>query len=233
MGAMLSKRQELARLWGSVVTRPSWQLVLAVLVSAWTLAWIVGQAGPQRSPIGLLRDAVAWAGAPTGWLDAAIGWLADSRRHGLLGGLAVAGGLSWAATTERRQAPALLGWLAVMAAGQGIGYPGAVHRAVLAMACFVGLLLLLSLPWRRAVVVRRVVLLPRDVLRAGVVAAALTAVVPLLAPGIAVTRLCRPYVTRPPRPDPTRRPVPVPRQRAGGTPVAPSRADPVHPPRRP
>src|SRR5881275_1883612 len=126
MGAMLSKRQELARLWGSAVTRPGWQLVLAMLVSAWALAWIVGQAGaPQRSPIGLLRDAVAWAGAPAGWLDAVIAWLADSRRHGLLAGLAVAGGLCWAATTERRQLPALVGWLAVMTAGQGIGYPGA------------------------------------------------------------------------------------------------------------
>jgi hypothetical protein len=46
---------------------------------------------------------------------------------------------------------------------------------------------------------RRVVLMPRDVLHAGVTAATLSAVVPLLAPGFVLVRLCRPYVTRPPR----------------------------------
>lgn len=201
------RRRELARLWQVAVSRPRWQLWAAALVSLWTLCWIFGQiAEHASSPLGVLRVGLGWADVPTGWLEAATGWLRTGRRQPLLGLLAVAGGLLWASTTERNQLPALLGWLAVMVAAEGIGYAGAVDRALLSLAAFVGLLLVLALlvkiaaPGRRTFVLRRVVLMPRDVLHAGVTAATLSAVVPLLAPGFILVRLCRPYVTRPPRP---------------------------------
>jgi hypothetical protein len=195
------RRRELARLWQAAVGRPRWQLWAAAAVSLWTLGWIFGQlATPASSPLGVVRAGLGWADVPTNWLDAVTGWLRAGRRRPLLGLLAVAGGLLWASTTERNQLPALLGWLAVMVAAEGVGYAGAVDRALLSLAAFIGLLLVLSVPGRRAFVSRRIVLMPRDVLNAGVTAATLSAVVPLLAPGIVVVRLCRPYVTRPPRP---------------------------------
>lgn len=169
------------------------------MVSLWALCWIVGQVQQDgRSPLDVVRLALGWADVPTHWLDTVTGWLRDDRRHGLLGALAVTGGLLWSATTERGQLPALLGWLAVMTAAEGIGYGAAVDRALIALAAFVLLLLAASVPGRKAFVLRRIVLMPRDVLVAGITAATLSAVVPLLAPGLAVVRLCRPYVTRPP-----------------------------------
>ncbi|MBB5890554.1 hypothetical protein [Kutzneria kofuensis] len=195
------RRRELARLWQVAVGRPRWQLWAAAAVSLWTLCWIFGQLAERASsPLDVLRVGLGWADVPSGWLDAVTGWLRADRRRPLLGLLAVAGGLLWSSTTERNQLPALLGWLAVMVAAEGIGYAGAVDRALLSLAAFIGLLLVLSVPGRRAFVLRRIVLMPRDVLRAGVTAATLSAVVPLLAPGFVLVRLCRPYVTRPPRP---------------------------------
>ena len=195
------RRRELARLWQVAVRRPRWQLWSAAFLSLWTLCWIFGQlAEPASSPLDVLRAGLGWADVPTGWLDAVTGWLRADRRHPLPGLVAVAGGLLWASTTERNQLPALLGWLAVMIAAEGIGYAGAVDRALISLAAFIGLLLVLSVPGRRAFVQRRIVLMPRDVLHAGVTAATLSAVVPLLAPGLVLVRLCRPYVTRPPRP---------------------------------
>jgi hypothetical protein len=197
---MQGRRRELARLWQVAVRRPRWQLWAAAAVSLWTLGWIVGQADHASSPLDVLRAAFGWADVPTGWLDATADWLRADRRRPLLAVLAVAGGLLWSSTTERNQLPALLGWLAVMVAAEGIGYAAAVDRALITFAAFVGLLLVLAVPGRHAFVLRRIVLMPRDVLHAGVTAAALSAVVPLLAPGFVVVRLCRPYVTRPPRP---------------------------------
>ncbi|GLZ33892.1 hypothetical protein Lesp02_60800 [Lentzea sp. NBRC 105346] len=184
-------RAELVRLCRCAVRRPRWQLVLAALLSVWTLAWVLGQLG--REPLSPL-DLVAWTGIP---LEAASSWARD--RADVLIWCATLGGLSWAATTERAQLPALAGWLAVLVAGEAAGYEPAVHRAMLSMGVFLLVLALVSVTGRRAFVVDRIAVMPRDVLRAGVTAAVLTAIVPLLAPGLAVTRLVRPYVTKPPR----------------------------------
>ena len=108
--------------------------------------------------------------------------------------------VSWAATTEQGQLPALAGWFAVLVAGEAAGYEQAVQRAMLSMVVFLVVLAVGSITGRRAFVVDRVAVMPKDVMRAGVTAAVLTAVVPLIAPGLALTRLIRPYVTKPPRP---------------------------------
>jgi hypothetical protein len=185
-------RAEIVRLARCVVRRPRWQLVLAVVLSAWTLAWVLGQLAERPlTPLGVL----AWTGIP---LDAASVWVQE--RASVLVWLATLGGLSWAATTEQGQLPALAGWFAVLVAGEAAGYEHAVQRAMLSMAAFLVVLAVVSLGGRRAFVVDRVAVMPRDVMRAGVTAAVLTAVVPLIAPGLALTRLVRPYVTKPPRP---------------------------------
>jgi len=185
-------RAEIVRLARCVVRRPRWQLVLAVVLSAWTLAWVLGQLAERPlTPLGVL----AWTGIP---LDAASVWVQE--RESVLVWLATLGGLSWAATTEQGQLPALAGWFAVLVAGEAAGYEHAVQRAMLSMAVFLVILAVVSLGGRRAFVVDRVAVMPRDVMRAGVTAAVLTAVVPLIAPGLALTRLVRPYVTKPPRP---------------------------------
>ncbi|MBP2334321.1 hypothetical protein JOF41_000499 [Saccharothrix coeruleofusca] len=194
LGRVKEQRQELVRLCRCAVARPRWQLVAAVAVSLWSAAWVLGQVRGAPSPLDVLRAPVAWAGAPTGWLEAASAWC-----EGRTSFLAVVGGLLWAMTTERQQLSALLGWVAVMLAAESTGY-GAVHRALLALACLLVVLGVASIPGRRAFVVDRVALIPRDVLRAGSTALALSAVVPLVAPGLAVAALLRPYVTRPPRP---------------------------------
>ncbi len=191
LGVVKEKRQELARLCRVVVDRPPWQLGFAVVVSVWSLAWVVGQAFGAPSPLEVLP--VRWAGLPTGWLDAAGAWC-----DGRTGFLAGAGGLLWAMTSPGRQASALAGWLAVMAAAEDVGYV-AVRWALLAFAVFLALMGLVSLTGRRAFVVDRVAVIPRDVARAGATAAALSAVVPLVAPGLVLARLVGPYVTRPPR----------------------------------
>jgi hypothetical protein len=185
-------RAEIVRLARCVVRRPRWQLVLAVLLSAWTLAWVLGQlAETPLTPLGV----VAWTGIP---LDAASIWAQE--RESVLAWLATLGGLSWAATTEQGQLPALAGWFAVLIAGEAAGYEHAVQRAMLSMVVFLIILAVVSLSGRRAFVVDRVAVMPGDVMRAGITAAVLTAVVPLIAPGLALTRLVRPYVTKPPRP---------------------------------
>lgn len=185
-------RAEIARLARCVVRRPRWQLVLAVVLSVWTLAWVLGQlADTPLTPLGVL----AWTGVP---LDSASVWAQE--RAGVLAWLATLGGLSWAATTEQGQLPALVGWFAVLIAGEAAGYQHAVQRAMLSMVVFLTVLAAVSLTGRRAFVVDRVAVMPKDVMRAAVTAAVLTAVVPLIAPGLALVRLIRPYVTKPPRP---------------------------------
>ncbi|TWP44737.1 hypothetical protein FKR81_40890 [Lentzea tibetensis] len=189
-------RAELLRLYLCAVRRPRPQLVLAAILSIWTLAWVIGQLTPhQPTPLGL----VAWTGLP---LHAASEWARE--RADVLIWLATVGGLSWAATTERAQLPALSGWFAVLVAGEAAGYQHAVHRALLSMVAFMAVLAVVSITGRRAFVVDRVAVIPRDVLRACVTAAVLSAIVPLIAPGLALTRLVSPYVTKPPKPDPTR-----------------------------
>ncbi|GAA2675575.1 hypothetical protein GCM10010428_37330 [Actinosynnema pretiosum subsp. pretiosum] len=176
------------------MARPRWQLVAAAVVSVWSLAWVIGQVLHQPSPLDVLASAARWAGVPVGWLEAVADWCG-----GRTGFLAVVGGLLWAVTTERRQGRALLGWVAVMLAAESVGY-GAVRHALLALGGFLLVVVVLSIPGRRAFVVDRVALIPRDVLRAGSTALALAAVVPLVAPGLALAGLLSPYVTRPPRP---------------------------------
>ncbi|WP_447006288.1 hypothetical protein ACRAKI_07340 [Saccharothrix isguenensis] len=189
---MREKRRELARLCRVVVDRPRWELAFAVVVSAWSLVWVGSQVFGGPSPLEVLP--VRWAGLPTGWLDATGAWFA-----GRTGFLAVAGGLLWAMTSARRQASALFGWLAVMAAAQDVGYV-AVRWALLTFVVHLAVMGLVSITGRRAFVVDRIAVIPRDVAQAGATAAALSAVVPLLAPGLALARLVAPYVTRPPRP---------------------------------
>lgn len=197
---MRTLRRELARIWACVTERPRWQLVLAFVVSVWTFAWVIGQAvAPPMAPSDVPRAVAEWAGIPTGWLDGVTQWARDPDRQWGFGALAVTGGLLWAATTERLQLPALVGWLAMLVAAEGIGYHPAIFRGVIAMVAVIAVLGVLALPGKVNVMINRVVLIPRDVLRAGATAAALAAMVPLLAPGLAVVRLLRPYVTRPPR----------------------------------
>ncbi|WP_232519725.1 hypothetical protein [Actinosynnema pretiosum] len=191
---MKEHRRELVRLCRCAVARPRRQLVAAAVVSVWSLAWVVGQVLHRPSPLDVVASAARWAGVPVGWLEAVADWCG-----GRTGFLAVVGGLLWAVTTERRQGRALLGWVAVMLAAESVGY-GAVRHALLALGGFLLVVVVLSLPGRRAFVVDRVALIPRDVLRAGSTALALAAVVPLVAPGLAVAGLLSPYVTRPPRP---------------------------------
>jgi hypothetical protein len=196
---MPTVRRELVRLWRCVIDRPKWELVLAMVTSTWTMAWIVGQAHPSRpSPLDLIADVMTWAGIPIDWLTATSAWFDRDARHGVLIGVAVVAGLLWAATTERAQRPALAGWLAVLFAAEGLGYYPAVYLAVLTMIGFVVLLALLALPGKTPFAIDRIVLVPRDVVRAGATAAALAAMVPLLTPIMLLTRLLRPYVTRPP-----------------------------------
>ncbi len=210
LGWVRDQRREFARLCRCVVTGPRWQVAVAVLVSAWTFAWILGQVGgTPTSPLAVLRAPVDWAGIPVGWLDAVGGWVRE--RRGVLAGLAVVAGLLWAVTTERGRLAAPTGWLAVLVAAEAIGYAAAVHRALLTLAVVIAVFAALSLLGRRAFVVDRIALLPRGVLHASATAVTLAAVVPLIAPGLLIAGLVRPYVTRPPRPDPTG--ARIPRQR--------------------
>lgn len=173
--------------------RPRWQLGCAVLVSVWSLAWVAGQPFGAPGPLDVLDRPLEWAAVPTGWLDAVGAWCA-----GRTGWLAVVGGLLWAMTTARQQVSALFGWPAVMFAAESVGY-GAVHQALLTFAVFLVVVGLLSIPGRRAFVVDRIAIIPKDVARAASTAVALSAVVPLIAPGLLIAALLKPYVTRPPR----------------------------------
>ncbi|MEU4802586.1 hypothetical protein [Actinosynnema sp. NPDC023587] len=190
---MKEHRRELVRLARVVVDRSPWQLGFAVAVSLWSLVWVVGQAFGGISPLDVVRGPLAWAGVPVAWLDSVGSWCA-----GRTGWWAVAGGLLWATTTARQQWSALFGWLAVMFAAESVGY-GAVHRALLTFAVFLAVVGLVSIPGRRAFVVDRIALIPKDVARAAATALALSAVVPLIAPGLVIAGLLKPYVTRPPR----------------------------------
>ncbi|MGP4016471.1 hypothetical protein [Saccharopolyspora sp. 5N708] len=191
-----AQQRELARLYHAALRRPRWQQAVAFVVSLWTLAWIVGQfvAAPDGpTALGVLGQLAGRLGLTGGaWADR----LTDTwQRSG--GGFAVLGGLLWAATTERGQLPALLGWIAVMLGSERLGYQPAILLAVVTMAGFVVVLWLAALTSGRFVD-RRNTLLPRDVVRAGVTAAALSAVVPLFAPAFFLTRLGNPYVTKAP-----------------------------------
>ncbi|MDA3629523.1 hypothetical protein [Saccharopolyspora oryzae] len=193
---MQARQEELARLYRAALDRPRWQQVLAFAVSLWALVWILGQfvlAEESPSALDVLGHFVARLGMTTGeWAERlSAAWQSGG------GALAVLGGLLWAATTERGQVPALLGWVAVMIGAERLGYQPAVLLAVATMVCFVVVLWVASLTSVRFVD-RHAVLLPRDVVRAGVTAAALSAVVPLFAPAFFLNRLSSPYVTKPP-----------------------------------
>jgi hypothetical protein len=205
---MRTLRRELARIWACVTARPRWELVLGCLVSVWTFAWVLGQAmAPPMAPLEVPRGLLDWAGVPVGWLDDVSEWAREPSRVWVWSVLAVAAGLLWAATTERAQMTAVAGWVAVLVAAEGIGYHPAVFRAVIAMVGLVVVLMVLGLPGKVSVMDPKVRLIPRDVLRAGATAAAMAAMVPLLAVGLVIIRLVRPYVTRPAK-------VVVPRARA-------------------
>ncbi len=205
----------MARLCRIAVDRSRWQLAFAFVVSAWALAWVVGQPFGAPDPLDVLP--ARWAGLSTGWLDAASAWAA-----GRTGFLAVAAGLLWAMTRPGGQVTAPLGWLAVMAAAEDVGYV-AVRWALLTLLAFLAVMGLASLTGRRAFVVDRVAVIPGDVARAGATAVALSAVVPLLAPGLLLARLVGPYLTRPPRPAPA----PIVRPRSPERPPPAEGVDPV------
>ncbi|GGM61140.1 hypothetical protein GCM10012275_35260 [Longimycelium tulufanense] len=198
--------------WVELVQRvlgaPRWQRVFCALLSVVWLCWLVDQFRGGRSPLGLVRAGLVWADAPTAWLDAVRGWLAAPHRGTVVGIAAWTGGALWAIAHRRAVLPAALGWLVVLTVADALGYPGASSRAVLAFVVVVGLLLLLSVPWRRRPVVRRARLLPRDVFLAAGRAAAIVVLIPLSAPLLALTTLSGPYLTRPPQPDPTGIPLP-------------------------
>ncbi|WP_051775995.1 hypothetical protein, partial [Actinoalloteichus caeruleus] len=167
---MWSSRQDVLRLFRIALRRPPWHLALALLISAWTLAWIVGHylVGDGWSPLRVPEAALAGLGADLGGVSSAVrGWLAEDSRAPLLRTLGWLAGVAWAATTRRAQFSALLGWVAVMVSAEGLGYHAAVHRAVLGMLLFMTVLYLAALPFRRAVVDRTARLLPPDVLSAG------------------------------------------------------------------
>ncbi|SDP64404.1 hypothetical protein SAMN04487905_106226 [Actinopolyspora xinjiangensis] len=192
---------EVIRLCSVAGSRPHWQRLAAFVVSVWTLWWIVGQfLAPDSSPsaVEVWRGLLERVGVfDTAWSDRVVSTWESA---GAL--LAVFGGLLWAATTERGQVPALLGWIAVMLGSQRLGYQPSVVIAVTTMVGFVLVLWVVSLANSRFVD-RYPRLLPGDVFRAGVTAATLSAVVPLYAPAAVVFRLFHPYLTRTPRILPT------------------------------
>ncbi|MEY8039726.1 hypothetical protein [Saccharopolyspora cebuensis] len=190
------QRGELVRLCRAALDRPRWQQVLAFVVSLWALAWIVAQfVVPERdtTALAVLGEFADRTGLAGEWVQRlAASWYDTGA------GLAAFGGLLWAATTERGQGPALLGWLAVMLSAERLGYQPAILVALATLVGFVALLWVASLT-SAGMPDRRSGLRPRDVLRAGVTAAALTAVVPLFAPLLVLCRLVRPYLTKAPR----------------------------------
>ncbi|MFI0463725.1 hypothetical protein ACH347_06560 [Saccharopolyspora sp. 5N102] len=194
---MQAQPRELLRLYRAALDRPRWQRVLAFAVSLWTLAWIIGQfVTPEDGPTAL--DVLGRLAARLGLTGVEWAERITETWQSSGGGFALLGGLLWAATTERGQLPALLGWIAVMLGAERLGYQPAVLLAVGTMVGFVLVLWLAALTSDRFVD-RRTTLLPRDVLRAGVTAAALSAVVPLYAPASFLARLGNPYLTKAPR----------------------------------
>lgn len=199
-----------SRLWAAVRELPWWQRLAAVAVSLWWLLWVTDRFGPRaanRTPLGVLHWLVAWAGfRPPTELDVVIDWLHDPRHHGFLAVAAWVAGVCWAAASERTIVPSVLGWTVVLTASEGLGYDAAAARAGGGFALLVAVLLLLSLPLRRATVIRRARLLPMDVLLGAGKAAGLCVLVVGFAVIRAVSLICAPYLTVPPRLD-TRRPV--------------------------
>ncbi|MHA6798890.1 hypothetical protein [Bounagaea algeriensis] len=189
-------RRELLRLVRTALDRPHGQLLAALAMSAWTLGWIGGQVLPGASPsaFDVLGELLARLGlAGEVW----SAQLAEAWSSGAAA-LPVVGGLLWAATTERQQSPALFGWVAVLLGSGSLDYRPALVFAVLALVAVVGVLCGCA-TLTGNFVDRNPVLVPADVLRAGVVAAALTAVVPLLLPLQLGAWLFRAYATLPPR----------------------------------
>lgn len=192
-----AQQRELARLYQAALERPRWQQVLAFGVSLWTLAWIAGQfLVPEDGPTAL--DVLGRLAARFGLTGGEWAERLTETWQSSGGGFALLGGLLWAATTERGQLPALLGWISVMLGAERLGYQPAIVLAVATMTGFVLVLWLAALTSDRFVD-RRTTLLPRDVLRAGVTAAALSAVVPLFAPALFLARLGNPYLTKAPK----------------------------------
>lgn len=194
---MRGQVKEVLRLCRVAGQRPPWSQAAAFVVSVWTVWWIGGQfvsSGAAPSAIEVLGNLAGRIGvAESSWGERVAGaW----EHAGPV--LAALGGLMWAATSEREQTTALLGWVAVMLGSEQIGYQPSVVIAVGVLVGFVVVLFGCSLIVERAARATPR-MLPRDVVRAGVVAATLSAVVPLFAPGFFAFRLVRPYLTRPPR----------------------------------
>ncbi len=189
-------RRELLRLARTALDRPRGQLLTALAVSTWTLGWIGGQMLPGASPsaFDVLGELLARLGLVG---EAWSAQLAEAWSSGAAA-LPVVGGLLWAATTERQQSPALFGWVAVLLGSGSLGYRPALVFAVLALVGVIAVLCGCA-TLTGNFVDRSPVLVPADVLRAGVVAAALTAVVPLLLPLQLGDWLFRAYATLPPR----------------------------------
>ncbi|WP_461145662.1 hypothetical protein [Salinifilum aidingensis] len=191
-----NRRGELLRLARTALDRPRGQLLAALAVSAWTFGWIGGQlpAGAEPSAFDVLGAMLArlGLGGETWSAQLAAAWSTGAAA------LPVVGGLLWAATTERHQSPALFGWVAVMLGSEHLGYRPAFVLGAVALAAVIALLCGCAMLTGNFVD-RSPVLVPADVLRAGVVAAALTAVVPLLLPLQLGAWLTRAYVTLPPR----------------------------------
>ena len=194
---MRARQRELARLWQVAVDRAGWHWFLTFVVSLWAAVWIGGQfvaTETAPSPLTVLVDvAVRFGFDGRSWADRV-----SPEWGGIGGATAMLGGLLWACTSERGQLPAVFGWIAVMLAAEGIGYRPAVLTA-LAVLLAVPVLLWLAALLGGRFVDRRAKLLPRDVLRAGITAATLSAIVPVFAFGACLARLLRPYLTRAPR----------------------------------
>lgn len=188
---------ELARLGQVALRRSGWQRAAALAISLWTFCWIGGQFTSSSGPTAL--GVLARLGSR---LRLEGGQWAERLALAWYGGaivLPVLAGVLWAATTERGQAPALFGWVAVMLGAERFGYQPAFVLALATLVSLIGVLWLAALT-TDGFVDRRPRLVAPDVLRAGVVAAALSAVVPLLLPLQLVSWLGRAYLTQPPTP---------------------------------
>ncbi|HEY8372161.1 MAG TPA: hypothetical protein VIL00_05405, partial [Pseudonocardiaceae bacterium] len=204
-------------LWRGLRGASRRRLWLVAAVSTWWWVWLIDQVGPgagHRGPLGVPRAVLVWTGvdAPTP-LDPVLAWLHDPAYRQVGAWLAWGAGLAWAAGNRRGPLPTVAGWAAVLLAAESLGYSSATGRAAGCFALVVAVLFLASLPLRRRPVDRRKRLLPGDVLRTGTRAAALVVLVPLALPILAVTGVCRPYLTVPPRPAREQR-VPAPRSGA-------------------
>ncbi|GAB3298130.1 hypothetical protein [Parasphingorhabdus pacifica] len=199
-GGVRVRQRELARLCRVAVDRSGVHCVFTFAVSIWVAVWIAGRftgIENEPSPLTLLVEVGGKFGVDgQPWADQI------AREWSGIGGLtAAAGGLLWACASERGQAPAVFGWVAVMLASEDVGYRPAVLTAFAVLVGFPVLLWVIAL-FGGQFVDRRAKLLPTDVVRAGVTAATLSAIVPVFAFGVCLTRLFRPYLTRAPRPVP-------------------------------